>query len=1068
MNAVMTETQTRFRAALRYCLDNADKMTCAKVAESLASAGESEINTALCTAGVLSVKAVHGLAWQTVEPFFDEILASDMCSRVLSAAQFAFTAGKKEEAAALLKRATELDPHELELLVALHTLTEQVHGRRTAQYVLERMRARFPNDPTTKAKDLLFSLSNRDFEVAHDLAVDLSDDYLAALCDALSADNIPIKEFLETARHMGKEDYARHDLAIEANWRGQYDDAWRLLCACKATEDVVQLQCRVLSHRLLQRDKLNEEDADDLDRIVSYVARNPGQLDSRFALERMIEDDLEYYTAVSLLAVLMDREACRLHQIAMQTPATNECEWIKDTRLQEEPDDRSYETLMKVIKALPRNSATFPGEGSFPAALQDKATHKMLFDWIYMLQNDEAWTVDDNYQTRVLLLHAIILLAAYLNDPTSDALAIRYSVMANWMAGRPQESRDMAETALMAIPASQPSFREWRLAFGWICLAEAFQRSQNPLSELLHMVLCLTTVGNTIPSMKGVKEIFRMCSRVARDIHIFPLAIKYVQFERDVIKKYQIDTKNEYQLVQMEHAIRTMSTLGQGTLDELQALIHEGCEFLKAEHDKQPTPMLSTLAALFSHIQEKGGTIDAKDRALFEKYMKRIPAGMRDLLLSQVEAKPTNETLRILAQRIGDANSLDDLCFQGRPLRIAAERAVAHACQTRDIPLYLLASGILTQPTLSMALNRVIGSGLDSNTINEWLYRYVGGEFTSQEQIKDVSGLAAESLQGKRVSFTRTLKLSVESAVSVFGTDETGIVLCRDGSGNLYALPLAHNGVGEVRCLSPDTWAPAKCYEWGKTYPYAYKWFPVYDPFLKETPSPDDVRDSLNGLSIDGWNPDGHNIVVPDAGLFGFPFNLIPCGENFAGQLYRISCAPSLSWLATERSHASDGSRGRAAWLGVPGKRDRALDFIADKIYPTLKNHGFTIHQDERPSGMSNVSLAVVAAHGGVGQWSQFVTITADSKLQFTPREFAQFFSDCGCVVLLICSAGRSDERQYAGETCSLVTELFEHGVQTVIAPVWPLSIKVPGLWLPEFLGQFTAGETAINPKKSS
>jgi len=1064
INAGMTDTQSRLRIAFRYCLDNAATMTVADVAEHLAAAGDSKLNTALCTAAVLSAKGVSGHAWQTVAPFFDEILASDICSRILSAAQFAFAAGKEDVAADLLERAAQLDPHELELLLTLHTLTEQVHGRSNAQGLLERLQARFPNDPTTKAKRLLFSLSNRDFAVAHDIAVCLSDDYLVALCDALSADSLPIKEFFESARKMGKADRARHDLALEACRRGRYGAAWRFLRGCQPSGVIVRIQCQILTHRLLRRGNVTDSSVDDLAKIMSYVARHPGQLASRSALERMVEDDLEYNSAMVLLAVLMDREVSRLHEIAMQSPATNECEWIKDVRIQGKPDDQSFKTLTEVIKTLPRNSATFPGEGKFPAALQDKATPKMLFDWIYMLQNNEAWAADEDQQTRMLLLHAIILLAAYLKDPTSDELAIRHLVMAQWMAGRPQESRDLAETALMALPASQSDFREWRLAFGWLCLADAFQRSQNPLAGLLHLVLCLTAVGNTIPSMKGAKEIFRICSRLARDIHIFPLAMKYVQFERDVIQRHRVDTYTEYQLVQMEHTIRTIPALGQGTLDDLHALVHEGCAFLKAEYDNQPMPILSTLAGLFSRIREKGGKIDAEHQALFEKYIERVPSAIRALLLSQAEAKPTDDTLRTLAKRVGNANSLDDLCFQGRPLRIAAERAVSQAYLTRDIPLYLLASGILTQPMLSMALNRAVGGGLDSNTVNEWLYRYVGGETANQEQIKDIIGLAAPSIEAKRVSFSGILNLNVESAAAIFRTDETGIVLSRDGSGNLYALPVARNGVGEVRCLSPEAWSPAIYREWSKTYPYAYgKWLPIADPFVQVEPTLQDVRDSLSGLSPDGWSPDGRNIVVPDAGLFGFPFNLIPCGERFAGPLYRISCVPSLSWLSAARSAAHNREKGRAAWLGVPGKRDFTLEMLAAKTESTLNGNGFTILQSDRPSGMSGVLLAVVAAHGGVGQWGQFITITADRKLRFTPREFAYFFKDCCCVVLLVCSAGRSDEKQYAGETCSLVTELFEHGVQTVIAPVWPLAIDVAEIWLPEFLAQFSAGETAMD-----
>ncbi len=1064
INLDRADAQQNFRATFRQCLDNAATMTISDVAKLLDATGISKLNTALCKAAVLLMKGGAGLAWQTIEPFFEEIVASDICFRILFAAQCAHAAGKKDIAENLLKRATELDPSDLESLLTLHTLIEQVHGKNSSQVVQERLCTRFPNDEATKAKLMRFYLSNRDFGKARDLAVDLSDDYLAELCDVLPTTPLPIKDFLQAARKMGKEDSARYDLASEAYRRGQYDDAWHLLFDSSASEKVVELQCRVLTHRLLGQNSLVELNANEVELVLKYVSHNPGKLKSRFALENLINDDLEYLNSACLLLALMDRAVSRLYQITMQAPATNECAWMQVPGAREEMDfEDTYDVLIQIISALPPNTATFPGEGTFPVEHQDKATAQLLFNWMLRLQDDWVWSDEENRQARALLLHAISLLSAYLNDPTSDALSMRYSVMAEWMAGRSQESRDMAETALMTLPASQPSFRKWRLALGWLCLAEAFLRCQNPLNALLHMVLCLTAAGDTIPSMKGAKEIFRMCSRVARDIQIYPLAMKYIRFERDVMNRYQIETETDYQLVQMEHAIRTIVQLNEEKLDDLQELVREGCAFLEAEHDNQPSPMLATLASLFSHIEVKGCEINPEHRALFDKYTERVPNDIRVMLVSQANAKPTEKTLRTLAQSVGEANSVDDLCFQGRPLRIAAERAIATAYEAHDIPLFMQASGILTQPALSMALNRDASSGIDTNTLNEWLYRYVDGEPASQDQIQDVISLAASSMSKKRVSFSDTLNLSVESATAIFGKDETCTLLSRDGRGSLYALPISHNGIGEIRCLSPDAWDPARHHEWRKKYPYAYKWSPATNSLLTDAPSTDDVRESLNNLLIDGWEPGEHNIVIPDAGLFGFPFNLIPCGDRFAGQSYRISCAPSLSWLAATRAEARARDGGRAAWMGVPGKRDFDLELVASETGPILKHHGFTIHQGDRPSSMNIISLAILAAHGGVGQWGQFVSITSDGKLRFSPGEFASYFSDCGCVVLFICSAGRSDERHHAGETCSLVTELLEHGVQTVIAPIWPLSIKVPGIWLPEFLAQYTAGETAMN-----
>jgi|GEM_PF-6798022 len=1064
INLDSTNPQARLRTAFRHCLDNSATMTVLEIIKHFDLAGAQSLDTALCRAAVFSAKGISGLAWQTIEPYVAEILASDICSNILFSGGLAYLAGKGGPASLLLERAAKLEPQPLESLLSLHTLSEQVHGIMKAQEVLGNLEAGFPNDLNVKGKRLRFYLSMRNFVEARELAIELSDDYLVALCDVLSADRPAIKQFLDSARDMEEEDRALRDLALEAQWRGKYGAAWRFLRACQSSEEVVRQRCKVLTSRLLRGDKYTDSFLEEISRIVTYVAQHPGQLDSRFALERMIEDDLEYSSAVSLLVVLMDREAERLHYLTKQKPATNECEWIKSARHRDTPDDQSLQILLKVVEALPRNLSLLPGEGTFPEDFHDKATPKMLFDWLYLLQIEEFWADEEKIQTPLLILHAIMLLASHLNDPTSDAVAFRYMVMAQWKAGKPQESRDLAESALMNLPPSQPEFRQWRLACGWLCLAEAFQRSHNPLSALLHLVLCLTSVRDTIPSMKGAKEIFRMCIRVARDIHVLPLAMKYIGFEREVIHRYNVEVNSEYQLFQLEHVIRTMLALDEGSLDDLQALVQQGFRFLEAD-DKQPEAMLSTLAMLFNYIKINGEAINVDHQERFERHLELVSPNIRELILSQVDGRQTEDTLRGLALRVGDSRSSDDLRFQGRPLRVAAERAIAQSCSDRDACLYFLASAILTQPTLSMALKNEVGTGLELNKVNKWLYRYVDGQSASQEQIKDVMGLAAKSMDAKRVSYASTLDLSIQTAIKSLHAGEQAVIFSRDGNGGLYSLCIERHAVGEVHHLSPEVWNPAKYREWCKTYPYGYgSWVPASSAFVDDNVTAQDVIDSLDGLRPVGWEAGAHNIVVLDAGLFGFPFNLVPCEEGFSGQLYRISCVPSLAWLIGARG-AERKICGNlpAAWLGVPGQRDLVLELLSSKIDETLRTNGFEVVKSDRPVGMSGAPLAVAAAHGGLGDLSQFITITTDFKLDFNPRELARFFKDCTCVVLLICSAGRSDEKRHTGETCSLVTELFECGVQSILAPVWPLHIDVAEIWLREFLRLFTSGDTVMN-----
>jgi hypothetical protein len=48
----------------------------------------------------------------------------------------------------------------------------------------------------------------------------------------------------------------------------------------------------------------------------------------------------------------------------------------------------------------------------------------------------------------------------------------------------------------------------------------------------------------------------------------------------------------------------------------------------------------------------------------------------------------------------------------------------------------------------------------------------------------------------------------------------------------------------------------------------------------------------------------------------------------------------------------------------------------------------------------------------------------------------------------------------YSHKMSSLVREFFLNGYETVVAPAWDLSVKVPPIWLREFLSGIATGET--------
>lgn len=1061
LNIAMSETQAKLRAALRYCLDHLNDMSVDEALARIGECGESHLNSAICSATILSAKSLHHQAWETVETVYSELLESHGVSHLLLGAQLAYAVGRHEEAAALLNKVDEAGPTDLETLATLHTLRDMLGHDRDARRILARLSEEFPGSPVTKAKRLKLAMLDRDFDTAKGLAADIGDAYIAELCGLLSSEKLRVKPFLDFSRSVGRENRAFRDLATEANRRGRYGAAWRFLRKCTPCGTIVALQCEVLAKRVIRRGAINDSFVNNLRSIMAYVSANPGDMEARFALQGLLEDDLEDYTSMILLAVLMDREATLLHESAMHTKATDECRWIVDQDFETNPSDDSYLMLMKLMESLPRVT-TLVGDGELPSALKSVVTHKMLHDWVYLLQHDQSWSVDKDQSTRLLLLHVIMLLARHLNDPTTDFLAIRYGILARCLAGRLQDARDLAETALMVLPSSQPNFRRWRLAFGWLCHAEAFQRSSNPHAALSTLCLALLAASNqSIPSMKGVKEVFRLCSRIARDIRILPLAVKYIGFERDLMQSHKIEMDTEYQLAQLEHSIKALACLGAGTAEEIEELVREGCKFVEQEYDSQPEPMLSTLAILLVQLKQRKKEVDPVYEKVFRKHVEQVRPDIKDLLLSQIDSSPTIARLQQLARRAGHANSLNDLAFQGTPLRILAERAVAHSQERRDPVLFLTAASILSQPILTLSILRgsVREDTMDSNTINEWLYGHIADNNRSPEQMADVSRLSQLANRTARSSFESVLDVTPASIVAHLNDDEIVTVLSRDSQGNLYQLQLAKKGTGEVRLLSPDVWSPSLYSAWRKKYPAAYgEWSPSSDPLEHDTPTTEEIRDTVHGLSMDGWARDIANIIVPDSELFGFPFGLSLHEKQFVGSRYQTACTPSLQWFLRARTTPPDLDGRKVAWMGTPGKRDWGLEQLDSKIMKSLTEANVHPSTAESPSGFHNVSLGIVAAHGGVGPFGQFVSITADRKRRFTPDEFAECFENCGCLVLLICSAGRSDERLHTSETRGLVSALLERGVRSIIAPVWPLAIAVAAIWLPVFLDQITKG----------
>lgn len=146
------------------------------------------------------------------------------------------------------------------------------------------------------------------------------------------------------------------------------------------------------------------------------------------------------------------------------------------------------------------------------------------------------------------------------------------------------------------------------------------------------------------------------------------------------------------------------------------------------------------------------------------------------------------------------------------------------------------------------------------------------------------------------------------------------------------------------------------------------------------------------------------------------------------------------------------------AWIGSGKTKDGTLIVLKEQAEGALRAGGFTISADTGPHDFASAELAFVAAHGGTGAANYFRSV-GDRVSHFSPAEMAFMLKSCGCVVLAVCSGGRSDGQSGNTETLGLVSSLLRAGVRCVIAPPWPLDIEVVRYWLPAFLEAMDRGK---------
>ena len=128
------------------------------------------------------------------------------------------------------------------------------------------------------------------------------------------------------------------------------------------------------------------------------------------------------------------------------------------------------------------------------------------------------------------------------------------------------------------------------------------------------------------------------------------------------------------------------------------------------------------------------------------------------------------------------------------------------------------------------------------------------------------------------------------------------------------------------------------------------------------------------------------------------------------------------------------------------------IEIIKNEIGSYLNN------KNQSNNELDNSKIAIFIGHG-YREGDKFKGVSFGNDKLLLPFEFARVCLS-EIIVLFVCHAGFSSNMIFSIDSFSLAKELIYRGARHVIAPAWPLNIKLTGPWIKTFIHQIEDGKT--------
>lgn len=762
---------------------------------------------------------------------------------------------------------------------------------------------------------------------------------------------------------------------------------------------------------------------------IRYLAQNPQDQKTRSSLISLLTVEACGEIAMpiaALLALDLASEGVTLKEKQTPSVRSKSARTISDTHSSEDLESDTYandpqflQTIKSGLLWLDQHKVAEYGVTRLPVEqVGDDADGvvKRLVSLLYLNGSHGPQDTDLEFLDQMVLLTCAI--APYADaERNGDLSALRLLACQNVLCGSAQHARNLCEQMLIMGQDSPP-----RKRLAWAAYADVYHRCRKPIEALVG-VACAMATESEVGAADLWQEIHTLI-RVCRDLGMIKHAKDLMPALKKLMVQIGVDPENDKRVTTLDLSIRLFEVRENdtATLCCLVNTMASNCEAV-LDDPNNLVPAVTILAQAVLKCDSASIPVDDRCRDILAVALTRIGAKLSNFVSTVSSASPTPANVVEMYNKVQRALASEDAPSDLTPVTVSARRLLGISKEQSDSPeICALAVEILAERGVELP------GDIPDLSIG-WPLAYA----------KELS------LQGLEVVF---LALDSQNELSVTHVFE----------GAAYRIEQPKFDMSFLKRMQI----------WLNKYPREYG-------FIEAHHGIDEFYTSMEALGVK-FSSVGHLLIVAEPMLQQITMNLVVVEPKEGGFSYllgskaAIGVTPSLQWLSQTRGSARKGLGGYKAWISADDNAlsGGTLSIVLDRLRDTFDQYSFAVDTGRTlPRNVSDASLVVACAHGGLTQGGKYIhTISDEENLVESPSALAQSLRGIELVILFVCSGGRLDKHPFDNSTVGLPKQLLNQGCRTVVASPWPLDAKVTYNWLAPFLEAWEAGETVLSATK--